>query len=387
MRVVVIGAGPAGLYCGYRLRRRWPEAEVRVIEQNASGATFGFGVVFSDQALEFLADDDPETLAAITPLLERWDDITLVHRGERIAIDGIGFAAVGRLALLSVLEARLAAVGVGVVHGKRIDSLREVGDADLVVAADGVNSIARTELAGALGAKVSQLSNRFAWFGTPCRFETLTQTFRRTALGAFNAHHYRYAPDMSTFIVECDAETYARVGFDQMPEAEQHAVCERVFAEDLAGHPLVSNRSIWRRFPVVSCARWSAGNVVVIGDAAQTAHFSIGSGTRLALESVIALDTALAERPGDVPAALADYEARRRPAVEKLVAAAAASAAWYEDFSAHMALSPWDFAMSYLMRSGRLDPARLAATSPRFAAAYDTARERSPVRAGARSGR
>jgi 2-polyprenyl-6-methoxyphenol hydroxylase-like FAD-dependent oxidoreductase len=370
MRVIILGAGPAGLYLAYLIKRRDPGAQVRVFEQNSADATFGFGVVFSDRALEFLNEDDPETYAAVVPQLESWTDITLVHRGERVRIDGVGFAAIGRLKLLRLLRARARSVGIEPVYRHAVANLSEVGDADVIVGADGVNSLVRRTHAAAFGATITYLTNRFAWFGTTKPFETLTQTFRRTDRGVFNAHHYRYAPDMSTFIVEVNEATFQRAGFERVSEGDSAILCARVFEDILDGHPLVLNRSLWRRFPIVRNARWSHDRCVLIGDALHTAHFSIGSGTRLAMEDAIALDRALALHPADVPAALASFEAARRPILEKLVDAANASGAWYERFADHMALAPLDFAMSYLTRSGRIDLERLRQSSPRFAERY-----------------
>jgi 2-polyprenyl-6-methoxyphenol hydroxylase-like FAD-dependent oxidoreductase len=377
MRVAILGAGPAGLYLAYLIKRRDPGADVGVFEQNPPDATFGFGVVFSDRALEFLNEDDPETLAAIVPHLESWTDITVVHRGERIRIDGVGFAAIGRLKLLQLLQARARSVGVAPSYRRAVADLNELGDPDLIVGADGVNSLVRCTHAAAFGATTTYLTNRFAWFGTTKPFETLTQTFRRCDLGDFNAHHYRYAPAMSTFIVEVTEATFDRAGFARMGEADSAALCARVFADDLDGHELVSNHSVWRRFPIVHSARWRHDRCVLIGDALHTAHFSIGSGTRLAMEDAIALDRALAAHGADVPAALASFEAVRRPILEKLIEAANASGAWYERFADHMALAPLDFAMSYLTRSGRIDLERLRQSSPRFAERF--AREGTPV--------
>jgi 2-polyprenyl-6-methoxyphenol hydroxylase-like FAD-dependent oxidoreductase len=371
MRIAILGAGPAGLYLGYLIKRR-AGADVTVIEQNAPDATFGFGVVFSDRALEFLREDDEATFASIAPHMESWTDMTLNLRGERIVIDGVGFSAIGRLQLLQTLQARARSVGVELIYGRVAKGIDELSEFDLVVGADGVNSLLRRNLAQELGSVVRLLGNRFAWFGTAKRFETLTQTFIETEHGAFNAHHYRYAPDMSTFIVEMNADTFARAGFAAIDGSAARTQCERLFAETLDGRPLISNNSIWRQFPIVQNTRWSHGKYVLIGDALHTAHFSIGSGTRLAMEDAIALDRALGGHK-DLPAALEAFEAARRPILEKLVAGGNGSADWYEHFSEHMRLDPTDFAMSYIMRSGRIDLERLRKLSPGFVARYECA--------------
>jgi 2-polyprenyl-6-methoxyphenol hydroxylase-like FAD-dependent oxidoreductase len=293
--------------------------------------------------------------------METWNDLTVVHRGTAVVIDGIGFAAIGRLRFLQLLRRQAESVGIRPAY--RTALREDPRGYDLVVAADGANSTLRGM--ADFGTTVSPLTNRFAWYGTTKPFRTLTQTFVQNEHGSFNAHHYRHAPDMSTFVFECDAETWRRAGFAAMGESETLAFCERVFAETLQGHRLVSNNSIWRNFPNVRNRRWSAGNTVLIGDALRTAHFSIGSGTRLAMEDAIALAGALREH-SSVPRALAAFEAQRRPIVEKLVAAADASGAWYERFPEHMRLAPREFAWSYIQRSGRIDPQRLRNTSPRF---------------------
>src|SRR5947207_8423744 len=212
MRVAILGAGPAGLYLAYLLKRRSPQIEVRVIEQNREDSTFGFGVVFSDRALEFLKEDDAPTYEAIASHLEVWRDLAIVHGGERIEIDGVGFAAVGRLGLLNVLQERARSVGIEPEYGRRIDRIEELDEADLVVGADGANSFLRQNFERELGARVEHLSNWFAWLGTAQRFDTLTQTFRAAEFGHANAHHYRYDDRMSTFIVELDAASFAGAG-------------------------------------------------------------------------------------------------------------------------------------------------------------------------------
>jgi 2-polyprenyl-6-methoxyphenol hydroxylase-like FAD-dependent oxidoreductase len=371
VRVAIVGAGPAGLYLAYRLKRACPGAAVRVIEQNPAEATFGFGVVFSDKALGFLRAADPDTHAALAAAAESWSDITLDLDGRVVRIDGVGFSAIGRLELLRVLQARARAAGVVLEFERPLRTPAELADADLIVGADGVNSTVRGAAAREFGTRVTVLTNHFAWYGTTKRFETLTQTFRRTADGVFTAHHYRYSPARSTFIVETDAATWQRARLAHMDEPATRAYLERVFADVLGRHPLLSNRSIWRRFPKIANARWSAGKTVLVGDALHTAHFSIGSGTRLAMEDAIALAAAIEAHPGDPIAAGRAYEAARRPILDKLTAAADASADWYERFAAHMTLPPLDFAMSYITRSGRIDLERLRTVSPQFVAAYE----------------
>ena len=370
MHIAILGAGPAGLYLAYLIKRRRPETAITLVEQNPADATFGFGVVFSDRALEFLREDDEATYSAITPNMQWWNDITIVHRGERVMIDGVGFSAIGRLKLLQLLQERARSVGVEPVYYRAVKSLSELGKADLIVGADGVNSLVRRSSENRFGASVRLLSNRFAWFGTEKRFETLTQTFIETEAGSFNAHHYRYSPDLSTFIVEVDQPTYERAGFAQIGEGETRSFCERAFAQTLEGHRLISNNSIWRQFPIVQNERWSVDNCVLVGDALHTAHFSIGSGTRLAMEDAIALDRALAHSES-VGAALVAYETARRPTLEKLVSGANGSATWYEHFTEHMRLAPVDFAMSYITRSGRVDIERLRKLSPRFVGQFE----------------
>jgi 2-polyprenyl-6-methoxyphenol hydroxylase-like FAD-dependent oxidoreductase len=374
VRVAVIGGGPGGLYFAYLWKRRHPEAQVELFEQNPAGVTWGFGVVFSDQALEFLRADDPETVDAITPRMESWKNIMLNLRGESVALDGVGFSSIGRLELLSLLQARAAGVGVDAHYATQITSLDQFAGYDLIVAADGLNSLVRRAFEGDFGTSLSYSGNKFAWYGTAKRFETLSQTFVATDRGSFNAHHYRYAPGMSTFLIECDRATWEAYGFADKTIEGSKAVCEEVFAETLDGHQLISNRSVWRNFPWVWNERWSFKNMVLLGDALHTAHFSIGSGTRLAIEDAIALAKAL-DAEADMASALKRYQAERKPIVQKLVTAARTSAEWYEHFADHMTRDLMDFAFSYITRSGRIDPARLRAMSPAFMARYEQAKQ------------
>ena len=370
MRIAVIGGGPGGLYFAYLWKKLHPDADIDLFEQNAAGATWGFGVVFSEQALEFLRADDPDTVDAIAPRMQSWRNITLNLRGESVEIDGVGFSSIGRLDLLTILQQRASSAGVTPRYDTLIQSVDQLADYDLIVAADGLNSLVRRTFEGDFGTSLSYSANKFAWYGTTKRFETLSQTFVETELGAFNAHHYRYAPSMSTFLIECDPATWQRYGFADKTIEESQVVCEKVFASTLDGHRLVSNKSVWRNFPWIWNERWSFKNMVLIGDALHSAHFSIGSGTRLAIEDAIALVKAL-EAEGDISRALVRYQTERQPIVKKLVTAAHTSAGWYEKFPDHMKLDLPDFAYSYITRSGRIDDARLRAMSPLFMARYE----------------
>jgi 2-polyprenyl-6-methoxyphenol hydroxylase-like FAD-dependent oxidoreductase len=366
MRIAVIGAGPAGLLFSLLVRRRFPGWRVEVFERNPAGATYGFGVVFSEGALAFLERDEPGLSRVLGAAMQRWPIQRIVHRGERIDIDGNGFSAIARLRLLEILQELCREAGVEVEYGRALDSLAAAEGADLVVGADGANSLVRRAFESGFRPEVELLGNRFAWYGTRRVFDCLTLTFRGNEHGAFVAHHYRYSPEMSTFIVECDAATWSRAGLDRMPDEASRAYCERVFAEDLGGEALVGNKSAWRQFPLLSNRNWSVGNKVLIGDALRTVHFSIGSGTRLALEDAIALERALAGCGENVPAALAAFERERRPVVEKLLAAANASSYWYERFPEKMNQGPWDLAHDYMTRSGRMSEERLRQIAPKF---------------------
>lgn len=377
MRITVLGGGPAGLYSATLLKRDNPSADVTVYEQNPRDVTWGFGVVFSDRALSFLEADDPDTYRAFAGQLETWRDITIDLLGDKTAIDGVGFAAVARLKLIQILTQRAEDFGVTLKFDSTADAyLADAETADLVIAADGVNSVIRNGDPEGFGASVDNLTNRFAWYGTTKTFPTLTQTFRRSEWGPFNAHHYRYAPDMSTFIVETTEEVWRNAGLDQAGDEESRKICETVFADVLDGHPLISNKSIWRVFPKVWNEKWYSGNKVLIGDALHTAHFSIGSGTRLAMEDAISLAKSIRENPEDMQAALQAYQDERKPIVAKLVRAAEESAAWYEQFVAHMEMPPLDFAHGYIKRAGRMDDDKLRASAPKFMAQYDAAKKR-----------
>jgi len=386
LRIGVVGAGPAGLLLGSSLKRRAPQHEVLVVEQNAPGATFGFGVVFSRGALAFLEHDEPQISRLLATHMESWPVQKVVHRDEAITIDGNGFSAIARVKLLELLQSCATEQGVQVEFERKLESLERFAGFDLVVGADGVNSLVRRLHVDRFQPRIENLTNRFAWYGTAQRFDCLTLTFRANEHGAFVAHHYRYAPAMSTFIVECDAATWYRAGLDRMGDEQSRAYCEKLFAPDLGGHPLVSNRSSWRNFPLIYTRNWATQNMVLIGDALRTGHFSIGSGTRLACEDAIALASALAQSE-DVASALRRFEHARRPIVDKLVGAANQSSFWYERFADRMQMAPWELAYDYMTRSGRMSDERLRQTAPEFMAMVEDRRRADPGWAARREGR
>ena len=375
LRIEVVGGGPAGLWLAFLVKRRRPGWTVRVHEQNPATATYGFGVVLSDAGRDRVRSAAPVAFDRIAGRMERWPDLTIVHRGEAVPIDGNGFSSIERLELLGALHELCREASVSLCFEAPVESLSELrAGADLVVGADGINSRVRAALEAEFRPRIEVLGNRYAWYGTRQVFDTLTLTFRANPDGAFVAHHYRYASDMSTFIVECDAATWEQSGLAHLDDEAARRYCEAVFAPDLGGHPLVSNRSEWRRFPVLSSERWRHGNVVLIGDALRSVHFSIGSGTRLAMEDADALAAALDESGGRVAQGLERFEAARRPVVDKLLAGAAGSWIWYERFADRMHLSAHEFAYDYMTRSGRVSDERLAAIAPRFARRLAAAR-------------
>ena len=377
MHINIVGAGPAGLLFALLIQRRFPSWDVEVFEQNPPDATFGFGVVFSRGALAFLDRDVPDFHAQLAARLESWPMQRIVHRDERVNIDGNGFTAIGRLELNQFLHDLCLNAGVRIRYEETISSLDEIGDCDLLVGADGANSYVRRALESEFEPQSEWLTNRFAWYGTAQLFDCLTLTFRANEDGTFVAHHYRHSPTMSTFVVECDAATWHRAGLDVISDEESRSYCERVFEGDLGGHPLVSNKSIWRQFLLLTNRRWSVGNTMLIGDALRTVHFSIGSGTRLAFEDAIALERAFAAAGGDVSSALAIFERERRPIVEKIIAAANASSYWYERFPEKMRrFKPWELAYDYMTRSGRMTDERLRELSPNFMAQVESERGR-----------
>ena len=373
VRITCVGGGPAGLYFAVLARRADPSRHITVYERDRPDDTFGFGVVFSDATMSFLAEQDRETYPAILAHATRWDPITVRHGGQVLRAGGIGFAAVERRRLLAVLREQAAALGVELVFQRAVPDPRELLEGtDLLVAGDGVHSVVRAAFADAFRPRIELGPTRFSWLGTDRPFDSLTFFFEGDEHGCFGAHVYPYGPDRATFIVETDEETFRRAGIDGFGEAETIAYCERLFRGHLDGHRLLANRSSWQRFRTVRCASWHHGRVVLLGDAAHTAHFSVGSGTKMAMEDGLALSQALDRFPGDVEAALAAYEDERRPRVEHIQAMAGTSFDWWAGFRRWTAWPPERFSFHFLTRSQfRYDT--LATRDPGYVASVERA--------------
>jgi anthraniloyl-CoA monooxygenase len=371
MKIVSIGGGPAGLYFSILAKKADPAAEIVVVERNRSDDTFGFGVVFSDETLGNFAEADPESYAGITKAFSHWTDIDIVYGGQTVTSTGHGFSGLARVKLLNILQRRAMDLGVEIRFESEAKDPSDFPDADLILAADGVNSGVRQKYADRFGPKLDWRKNKFVWLGTTRPHPAFTFHFKNHASGLFRVHAYQYDATNSTYIVECTEQTWQRAGLDKASEAETLVFCEKLFADELAGHRLIANRSIWRTFPTISNAHWSFGNVVLMGDAAHTAHFSIGSGTKLAMEDAIGLAAAVAKHR-NVPEALAAYEAARRPQVDAIQRAAQTSLEWFEDVERYAGrLDPLQFAFSMLTRSMRITHTNLKVRDPAFVARID----------------
>jgi anthraniloyl-CoA monooxygenase len=368
VKVRIIGAGPAGLYLAILLRKADREHDVAVIERNAPDATFGWGVVFSEETLGSLRDADPESHLQITDTFARWPAIDIYYRGQRLRSSGHAFSATPRKLLLQILQRRADELGVALRFESEVTELPE---ADLVVGADGVKSAVREMFASDLGERVSPQGGKYVWFGTDLVLDAFTFIFKETEAGLVQVHAYPFDEHTSTWIIECPEHTWRALGFDQMDEGESLRACEALFANELDGHRLMSNRSLWLDFLLVRNESWHRGNVVLIGDAAHTAHFSIGSGTKLAMEDAIALAQAFQRHPHDLERALVDYELERQSVVERFQLAAGESAAYFSRVERYAHMDPMPFAFNLLTRSGRITHANLAQRDPQFVRVLD----------------
>jgi anthraniloyl-CoA monooxygenase len=358
------------LYFAILLRKADPASYITVYERNRLNDTFGFGVVFSDATLDRLAEADRTTHDEMTQAFAHWDDIEIHHRGTTTSSTGHGFSGLSRQRLLTILGRRCEELGIELRFESEIGGFDAVKDADLILGADGFNSVVRDWFRDQFKPNIDWRSNRFVWLGTTRSFPAFTFYFKESPYGLWRVHAYQYEAGHSTFIVEARKETWRAAGMERATEEDTVAFCEELFAEELEGHPLLANRSIWRQFPTIRNANWHHGNVVLIGDAAHTAHFSVGSGTKLAMEDAIALVEAL-QRTADVPGALTMYERTRRPEVESLQRAAQVSLEWFEATERYRALDPVLFAFNLLTRSLRITHENLRIRDPEFVASVD----------------
>jgi anthraniloyl-CoA monooxygenase len=373
MRVHVIGGGPAGLYFAILLKKAQPSARITVFERNRPEDTFGFGVVFSDETLETFERYDPESFRAITDNFAYWDDIEIHFKGTTHRIGGNGFCGCSRTTLLRLLHERARTLGVELKFKHEITDLDAVmREADLVIASDGINSRVRETFIDHFRPEVDLRPNKFSWMGSTRPFDAFNFFFRETEYGIFIAHCYQYEIGRSTWVLETDPQTFARAGLDRLDETASAQFLEHIFAEELQGHKLITNRSIWRNFPMIRCERWVRGNTVLLGDAKATAHFSIGSGTKLAMEDAIALyESFRATGGGDVAAALSYFESSRREEVEKTQHSADVSLVWFEHVKRFWNMHPTRFTFGLMTRSKAITYDNLALRAPEFVAEVD----------------
>ena len=371
MNINIIGGGPAGLYFAILMKKADRAHRIQIYERNGPDDTFGWGVVFSGKTLANLRAADEESHAEITKQFEAWDNVDVVHRDAKISIHGNSFSGIARLQLLKILQRRAEELGVQISFRTEIHDVEALRrDSDLLVAADGVNSTVRLQYLEQLKPQLDLRAHRYIWYGTNQLFHGLTLTFRENAAGTFAAHSYKFNKETSTFIVECDPQTWKRAGFEEKSDSDTRTYLGEVFATDLHGYSLLSNNSKWIQFLLVKNANWFFENLVLLGDALHTAHFSIGSGTKLAMEDAIALAESF-QRTSDVRAALAHFTETRRPVIEEYQSAAFGSMLWFENARDYVHLNPLELAFSVMTRSGRVTYEDLKRRDPEFIRQYD----------------
>ena len=371
MRFAVIGGGPAGLYFALLAKKAWPSDDVLVVERNPPDATFGWGVVFSEETLGALRDADYETFTEIGESFARWNAIDIYYRETRIRSRGHVFTGISRKALLDILQRRCRALGVRLEFQREVREVKKFDDADLIVGADGINGLVRRTFAEAFRPTLLTHPTRYVWFGSDLSLDAFTFIFRRNEHGLFQVHAYPFDANLCTFIVECPQPAWEAAGLESATEADSIAYCEALFAPELKGARLLSNRSLWINFITLKQESWHQGKVVLVGDAAHTAHFSIGSGTKLAMEDSIALVDALRRQPS-VEAALNDYEMERQPVVERFQEAALESASYFEHVGRYEGFDPRQFAFNLLTRSRRISYVNLTQRDPELVQTVDS---------------
>ena len=354
MRIVSIGGGPAGLWFSILMKKAFPSTLITVYERNRSDDTFGWGVVFSKETLGNLAAADPVSYRDIEEQFIYWDDIDNWYRGEKTTSRGHGFCGLSRKTLLLILQRRAQQLGVTLHFQHEIPSWEQHKDADLVLAVDGVNSKVRQDLQHVFEPSLDWRKCKFAWFGTDLPLQAFTFVFEETQWGLFQVHAYPFEKHLSTWIVECREETWKKAGLDKLSEEDSARFCEAIFAKFLKGHRLLCNRSMWRTFPTIRCRTWRHENLILMGDAAHTAHFSIGSGTKLAMEDSMGLVEALRAEPNNVRAALAAYETKRMQEVQRLQRAAQTSLEWFENSARYLGQGSAQFMFNLMTRSRRI---------------------------------
>jgi anthraniloyl-CoA monooxygenase len=365
MNIASLGGGPAGLYFAILMKKAYPAARIEVFERNKADDTFGWGVVFSDETLSNFEEADPESFAEIRRQFRYWGDIETWYGDTCVRSTGHGFCGMSRRKLLSIFHDRCRALGVELVFDREIKDDTQLGPRDLILAADGLNSVLRTKYEQHFRPTIDWRRAKFTWLGTTKPLEAFTFIFRETRFGVFQVHAYPFEPNLSTFIVECHESTWKKAGLEHASEADTVKFCEELFADHLDGHRLLTNRSIWRTFPTVRNEKWSHGNVVLLGDAAHTAHFSIGSGTKLAMEDSIALVEAFKQHgTRDVPRVLQAYEDARRLDVIKTQKAAQTSLEWFENSARYVKQHPLQFSFNLMTRSKRITYDNLAKRDP-----------------------